>query len=179
MPLAPVCQSCGRGIGRPKSVEAFRCTEVFWKLQVRIGFIIVRQQLASRLVSFRISQLLMDKIVLTLDFYILSCQKSRDADWFSCGLEFWTGDALASPFINRLDPWEGISSSFENFSFKIFILAGCDVFLLCSVEEREGEDEDGCRAPDVQGLVAVKYQFSWWAHQKRSVFAMRPGCQKG
>jgi len=94
----------------------------------------------------------------------LTCWKPRDVNHFSWRLEVWTGDVLvSSPFINKLDSWEQIRLSSENFCFQTLALVGWDVIhLIHLVEERKRADEGGCCSPDAHESSC----------RKMSVFAM-------
>ena len=82
-------------------------------------------------------------------------------DRFSWGLEVWMRHVLASSlFINRLDSWEKIRTSYKFFCFQTLALVGYNVFfLLRSVEKRKREDEGGCYASKAQESTCWEISF--------------------
>ena len=68
----------------------------------------------------------------------LTCQKSWNLDRLLRNLRNWIGNCLASPSINRVVLWDEICPSSKEFlAPKFFVLVGCNLFLLRTVEERE------------------------------------------
>ena len=59
---------------------------------------------------------------------------------------------MASPSINRVDRWDEICPSYEEFlDPKLLVLVGSNVYLLlCPVKERQEKNENSCCALDIK-----------------------------